>query len=511
MRLLNVCKLEFKEFNDDERPDYVAASHRWFHSHEATFKDVRDGRNTDGKGYEKVEAFAEYIRENITAVKWLWIDTCCIDKDSSAELSEAINSMFEWYRQAKICLAYLADVDTSEDIRSFEKSEWFQRGWTLQELVAPQTVLFVTKEWQVIGHKGDISNGGCLPSIGLDLTKTVARITGLPEQVLRDYNASLDLSVDAKLVWMDGRSTTRPEDMSYALFGILGVTLPVIYGEKYKSARQRLLDVIRQRYYLDAQQAESYRKITHWLSPLDLRRHHDETRKLHEPQTGDWLMNSSQYREWKTASIRHLWIYGKVGCGKTVLCSTAIEDMKTYCKSHPKAGHAVFYFSFSDEHRQDHVNLLRSLIVQLGWKGPGLSMLQQAYKRQSQGLPGLDELEEILLSCFRSYDDVFLFIDALDECPEDRDVRQKMLECLTRLSQKAHHLRIFATSRELSDVRHSMLLLGAEPVSIATHSVNDDIRKYVGKQLSRDSRLSRLDPATKALIQNSISGKADGM
>lgn len=511
MRLLNVYNLKFAEFRDDERPDYVAASHRWLNGHEATFQDVRDGRNTNGKGYEKVEAFAKYVRENATAIEWMWIDTCCINKDSAAELTEAINSMFEWYHHAKLCLAYLVDVDTSKDLSSFEKSEWFKRGWTLQELIAPHTVVFVSKGWQVIGYKGDPLLGSCLTFIGLDLSKTIACFTGIPEQVLRDYSASFDLSVNDRLKWMDGRSTTRPEDMSYALFGILKVTLPVIYGEKYDSARQRLLDIVRQRDHLAAQQAENYRKIAEWLSPSDPWNHHLCVRKLHEPQTGAWLMQSHQYQAWKGASIRHLWMYGKVGCGKTVLCSTAIEDVRAYCEHHRNAGHAVFYFSFSDEHKQNHVDLLRSLIVQLGWKGPALSMLQQAYNRPSLGLLGLDELENILLSCFQSYEKVFLLVDALDECPEANDVRQKILECLARLSQKAHHVRIFATSRELSDIHETMVKLGAEPLPIVTLYVNNDICKYVGAQLSCDERLSRLDPATKVLIQTAISTKADGM
>ncbi len=103
----------------------------------------------DGGGYRKVEAFAAYVREqHLAPIKWLWVDTCCINKYSAAELSKAINSMFDWYHDAKLCLAYLADVETAEDRSSFEKSDWFKRGWKLQELLAPQVVLFVARQWQ---------------------------------------------------------------------------------------------------------------------------------------------------------------------------------------------------------------------------------------------------------------------------------------------------------------------------------------------------------------------------
>lgn len=142
MRLLEVDTLDLVEFRDDNRPSYVAASHRWLTNEEATFQDVRDRLNTNTEGYQKIVAFAAYIRNNIPHVKWLWIDTCCINKDSATELSEAIDSMFELYRSAELCLAHLADVETAEDRSGFEKSEWFKRGWTLQELLAPRIVLF---------------------------------------------------------------------------------------------------------------------------------------------------------------------------------------------------------------------------------------------------------------------------------------------------------------------------------------------------------------------------------
>ncbi|KAK3615213.1 hypothetical protein LTR22_027516 [Elasticomyces elasticus] len=471
---------------------------------EANLQDVRDRRHTDGGGYQKVEAFAAYVREHLVPIKWLWVDTCCINKESAAELSEAINSMFRWYHNAELCLVYLADVETAKDESRFEKSEWFERGWTLQELLAPRMVLFVTKEWHVIGHKGRPACGEWQPLIGRGLEKKIAWVTGIPERVLHDYGASTEWTVHDKMKWMEGRKTTRPEDMSYALFGILGVTLPVIYGEEYEGARRRLLDVIHQH-------AKHYREIADWLASPDPWTNHESARQLHQPHTGTWLLESAQYRDWKTASIRHLWMHGKAGCGKTILCSTAIADVKAYCERQPGAAYAVFYFSFSDNKKQRLVDLVCSLVRQLGWKGLALSMLQQAYNKPNQTALGLDELRNILLACFQSYDEVFLLVDALDESPDDSDVRHEMLEFLTWLSQRAHQVKIFATSREMPDIRQSMTRLGAEPTAIAARSVDEDIRRYMATQLSRDHRLSRLDQQTRALIEETISGKADGM
>jgi len=512
MRLLCVDSLEFAVHKDaSKRPKYVIASHRWFDDAEATFKDVRKGQNTKKRGYAKIEAFAQYIKDNIPSVKWLWIDTCCINKDSAAELSEAINSMFEWYRDAELCLAYLADVETPEDQSAFGKSEWFTRGWTLQELLAPQAVVFMTKEWQVIGHKGRPVCGDCPLFAGSDLVEKIARVTGIPEPVLQDYNVSLGLSVEERLMWMEGRETTRPEDKSYALYGILGVTLGANYGEKYEGARQRLLTAIHQRDNFAAQQAEHYRRITDWLSPPDPWTNHESARQRHEPQTGTWLIQHNQYLEWKLGSCRALWVYGKAGCGKTILCFTAIEDIRAYCQHAPNTGHAIFYFSFSDNRKQTYQNLVVSLVVQLGKIGPGRSMLHQAYEMAERRQPGLDELQKILLVSIASYDKIFLHLDALDECPEEEGARQKVLDGVQMLLERAPNVRMLITSRDVPDARYFMEKLGANILSIGAQTVNADIEKYVSKELSRDHRLSQLDQATRTFIEDTLAQKADGM
>jgi hypothetical protein len=262
---------------------------------------------------------------------------------------------------------------------------------------------------------------------------------------------------------------------------------------------------------LDAQHTEEYKKIVAWLSAADPWTNHDSARQRHENLTGDWLLRSEQYQNWKLSTGRHIWMYGKAGCGKTVLCSTAVEDIRDHCQQSVNTVCAFFYFSFSDEHKQSDADLLRSLVTQLGSREPALSMLRQAYAKSSRTVPGLEELEKILLASIKSYDTVFLFLDALDECAEENDVRQGVLERIETLTSDALNLNIFTTSRELTQIRESMDTSNFGGLRIATSAVDADIRTYVSMQLSRDRHFRKFGLATLSMIETTIAGKADGM
>lgn len=161
--------------------------------------------------------------------------SCCIDKTSSAELSEAINSMFRWYQKAEICYVYLNDVERNasssptavqESVRDLlSRSEWFQRGWTLQELLGPANLDFYTKNWIKLGSK-------------LELSDIISDITGIEKEFLTGEDLER-ASASKKMSWAAGRKTSRPEDTAYCLLGIFGVYMPLIYGES-KNAFIRL-------------------------------------------------------------------------------------------------------------------------------------------------------------------------------------------------------------------------------------------------------------------------------
>ena len=153
---------------------------------------------------------------------YIWVDTCCIDKSSSAELSEAINSMYKWYQNAEKCYAYLADVPTGADLwpkqSSFRRSRWFTRGWTLQELIAPSNLIFYSAEWLYLGTRYVLSS-------------LLTEITGVDYTILAGARGIENASIAKKMSWASNRVTTRVEDIAYCLMGLFAVNMPMLYGE----------------------------------------------------------------------------------------------------------------------------------------------------------------------------------------------------------------------------------------------------------------------------------------
>jgi hypothetical protein len=263
--------------------------------------------------------------------------------------------------------------------------------------------------------------------------------------------------------------------------------------------------------FRDLQHSEEYRKIAAWLSAADPWTNHDSARQRHETQTGDWLLRCKQYKEWKLGKSKLLWMYGKAGCGKTVLCSTAVEDIRIHSQHSADTACAFFYFSFSDNHKQSDEDLLRSLVNQLGWIEPALSMLRHAYANPKRRVPGSAELEKILLASIGSCNEVFIFLDALDECSEEHDTLRGVLERIDRLTSHASNLNILVTSRELYQIRQSMEALNSETLHIPVSAMDADIQIYISNQLARDRSFRRFKAATLATIETTLVCRADGM
>jgi hypothetical protein len=232
MRLLDARTLELKTFVD-KIPPYVVLSHCW-EDEEVVFSDLADlERARKKKGFGKLKNTCELALTD--GFNYAWIDTCCIDKSSSAELSEAINSMFAWYRDSGQCYAYLADVGFRNEL---PVSRWFTRAWTLQELLAPNNLhsdnyegmKFYSREWQCLGSKF---------SMGL----RISEITGIPKEYLEGQSLET-ASISMRMSWAADRQATRAEDIAYSLLGIFDVNMPLLYGEGKTKAFRRLQEEI---------------------------------------------------------------------------------------------------------------------------------------------------------------------------------------------------------------------------------------------------------------------------
>ncbi|KAH8881994.1 ankyrin [Thozetella sp. PMI_491] len=251
MRLIDTSTLRLVSKQDGDVPPYAILSHTWgADDDEVTFQEfaaatssrIRQPNGLFPHRVSKKPGFAK-VRDSARLAKsqgyqYIWVDTCCINKSSSAELSEAINSMFRWYREAGVCYAYLNDVDclslpdvvaqiqqrrpaARSVLDEIYASRWFTRGWTLQELIAPADVEFYSCNWSLLGTRlgGD------------NFVEIVSEITGIDRDVL-DRGTDLDeRSVASRMKWAARRRTTRIEDQAYCLMGIFSVNMPLLYGE----------------------------------------------------------------------------------------------------------------------------------------------------------------------------------------------------------------------------------------------------------------------------------------
>ncbi|KAI0367383.1 HET-domain-containing protein, partial [Pilatotrama ljubarskyi] len=244
MRLLDTFTGLFVEINDPESVHYAILSHTWAPEGEQSFHELLElqaaagaqaMRNPVGaltQSLSVLHGTCEIARRY--GYRYLWIDSCCIDKTSSAELSEAINSMYRWYKLARICFVFLEDVHDNLETRNaeFRSSRWHRRGWTLQELIAPRHVLFFTSSWSVLGSK-------------FALVKTLEEVTGIDTVVLTHSVAVDTISVARRMWWASQRETSRVEDEAYSLMGIFDVHMPTIYGEGRKAFIRLQQEILR--------------------------------------------------------------------------------------------------------------------------------------------------------------------------------------------------------------------------------------------------------------------------
>jgi len=231
MRLLNTSTLGFTEVFEPDLPPYAIVSHTWTADEINHQEFVRAGQDEQYRetvlqktGFAKIERSCRIARES--GLSYLWIDTCCIDKTSTSELSEAINSMFRWYQYSTVCYVYLEDVDVTHmrqyPLDALSQCRWITRGWCLQELLAPDSLQFYDKDWQAVVTKHDFA-------------AQLSQATNIDVGVLSGSVKLGTVVVARRMSWASSRRTTRLEDQAYCLMGIFDVTMPMLYGEGSKA------------------------------------------------------------------------------------------------------------------------------------------------------------------------------------------------------------------------------------------------------------------------------------
>ncbi|KAI9775928.1 MAG: hypothetical protein M1839_000717 [Geoglossum umbratile] len=504
LRLENDGEFSLVEFIGKNIPCYAILSHTWgSDDEELTFNDLVNGTGKSKAGYRKIRFCGKQAAND--GLQFFWVDTCCIDKSSSAELSEAINSMFHWYQDAARCYVYLSDVSVStsdgDDEFSrrwkpaFKKSRWFTRGWTLQELIAPTSVEFFSKEKQRLGDKQS-------------LEQTLHEITGIAIEALRGSPLS-HFSVDERMSWAANRQTKREEDKAYSLLGIFEIHMPLIYGEGREKALIRLQKEIKELLPLNEERKQMLLESLRF-DQIDARQ---ITIKNAHARTCKWLLKKSEYLDWLDAtklSEHHgfLWIKGKPGTGKSTLMKFALTNAHQTMKD--KIVISFFFNARGERLEKSTVGTYRSLLLQLLERLPALRRVFESLGLSTSSISAnhqwsVESLKALLGQTIQRLGESFIvcFIDALDEC-EEWQIRDMIsfFEQIGELTVSAGiKFRICFSSRHYP---HITIRKGLYLVLEGQEGHSQDITKYLDSELKIGH--SQLAKQVRTEIQEKASG-----
>jgi len=508
MRLLlrsETGKFSFtKEFaGNDVIPHYAILSHTWGpDDEEVTFEDLAKGTGGNKYGYKKIRFCGEQAWKD--GLQYFWIDTCCINKADHAELSEAINSMFRWYQTATKCYVYLSDVSmtkgkASEEVSelpwesTFQSSRWFTRGWTLQELLAPTSLEFFSKEWKRLGDR---------QSLG----QRIYKITRIPELALQGAPLS-QYSVNERLSWKNGRHTKLEEDLAYSLLGIFGVYIPPIYGEGTGGAFKRLMDEIS--------------KLEKCIQDLYLTNPRDDKKTIEDTKGGLledlylWILENPDFQRWRDdQQSRLLWIKGDPGKGKTMLLCGIINELE---KSMSKTGILSYFFCQATSSRINHATaVLRGLLYLLLNEHPSLvSHVQKKYDHAGKALfedaNAWTALCEIFTNILRdpNLNNTYLIIDALDECTD----LPKLLDFIVQQSSISPRIKWVVSSRNWPSIEKGINKARQKSslcLELNEKSVSAAVTIYIQSKINWLVEQNEYDNDTRDAVQRYLSSNANG-
>jgi hypothetical protein len=469
-----------RELAEDMLPPYAILSHTWLadDKEEVTFEDMERGIAKEKvAGYDKILFCGDQAAKD--GLDYFWVDTCCINKASSAELQEALTSMFSWYGKADRCYAYLLDVSALEapDVdmdgqlpltsweSAFRQSRWFTRGWTLQELLAPPSVEFFSTERIRLGDKRS-------------LEKWVTEITHIPPKALQRHPLA-DFTVAERFSWSKNRHTKRREDRAYCLLGIFHIFMPLMYGEGDNAFVRLQAEIGKE----DADNA----RLDQYLSklPIATEAAFNSLNNQHEatclPNTRSELLKNIV--AWADSGDERciFWLNGLAGTGKSTVARTIA---RTY---HDRGTlGASFFFSKGGGDLSNANRLVTTLARQLATKVPSARRsICEAIRDQNDvlGQSIQDQWSQLILNPLAkliknpvALQMVVLVIDALDECHSESDIRLILRALTSATSLSNIRLRIFITSRPEIPIRHSFgKIPETERAVFVLHEISTDV------------------------------------
>jgi WD40 repeat protein len=484
---------------DDEIPPYAILSHTWQEGEEVAYSELTEGSSTEKAGYDKIRFCAQQAKRD--GLDYFWVDTCCINKADQVELRDAISSMFRWYQNAARCYVFLSDVSIgkrksdSEHLEypwmvAFRASRWFTRGWTLQELLAPKSVEFFSKEWRRLGDK-------------TSLQQCVCEATRIPIKALKGAPLS-QFSVNERLKWNEHRKTKLPEDRAYSLMGILGVYISPFDGEGASGAFTRLIK--------EAEKLNMCLRDLHVTDPRDDKKRIEDTKGGLLKDSHCWVFNTSNFKQWRNSpQSRLLWIKGDPGKGKTMLLCGIINELERSTARLP----CFFFCQGTDSRINSGTAVLRGLIYLLVIQQPSLMSYMQ--ERHDQAGSSIFEdanawvaLSDIFMNMIEDRDlkMTYFVVDALDECMTNLP---KLLDLIVSTSTSSVRVKWLVSSRNEVQIEQKFRSVDIE-AKLSLEQNMEQVGRAVDAYI--DCKLSRLesldDSRLRSQVRDELRHKADG-
>jgi hypothetical protein len=434
-------------FTDGSVPAYAILSHRWESTaeQEVSYQDMIQGLGREKKGFQKLRFCAEQASED--QLEHFWIDTCCINKLLHGEHQAAMNSMFRWYQRATKCYVYLADVSVGEQNTtgqsertwqsSFQASQWFLRGWTLQELLAPRIVEFFSQDGVKLGDKETLQD-------------VIHDVTGISVDALQGRRLT-SFRKEERLAWMERRTTKFEEDKVYALLGIFEVELVIHYGQGWASTMAKLEEAINVQ--------------TSVMRDLRITHPRDDKSRIEKDKGGllagvcDWIFDHRDFQRWReTADCQSLWIRGDPGKGKTMLICSIVDELTRTERQRYQL--CYFFCQATDTRINSAVAVLRGLLYMLVDQQP--SLIRHIEKQHHQAGRTLFEDVNNWIVLTKLFSDILqdpqlnstiFIIDALDECSSQLT---DLLHYIASVSARSPRVKWLYSSRDWPTIEETL-------------------------------------------------------